>query len=209
MSSILIFETLQRGGIILLVIFLLMSCGWFFIGKKLFLFFKERDNHNELTIELNNAILTKNNEKIKELLATKKNSFRWMIQQLIEAPPQSRKNVSEELLVAIRPSLFSHHGTIAVIAAVTPLLGLLGTVSGMMETFDVIHLFGASNPMLMADGISKALITTQAGLVASFPLVIVLSKIRHKSNDIMTCYKRSLLQLTSNLQQSDNYRGEN
>lgn len=208
MSSILIFETLQRGGTILLVIFLLMSCGWFFIGKRLFLFFKERDNHNELTVELNKAILTKNNEKIKELLATKKNSFRWMIQRLIEAPPQSRKNVGEELLAAVRPSLFSHHGTIAVIAAVTPLLGLLGTVSGMMETFDVIHLFGASNPMLMADGISKALITTQAGLVASFPLVIVLAKIRHKSNDIMTCYKRSLLQLTTNLQQRDNYQGE-
>lgn len=208
MNSLLVFETLQRGGPILLVIFLLMSCGWFFICKKIFLFFKEKDNHDKITEELSEAILKKNNKIINELLSARKNSFRWMMKRLIETPSQSRKDVCDELLAAIRPPLFAHHGTIAVIAAVTPLLGLLGTVNGMMETFDIIHLFGASNPMLMADGISKALITTQAGLVASFPLLIALSKIRHKSNNIMTFYKRALLQVTKNLQQKENQLGD-
>ena len=54
-------------------------------------------------------------------------------------------------------------------AAIAPLLGLLGTVSGMMDTFNVISLFGTGNAKGMADGISIALITTQAGLVIAIP----------------------------------------
>ena len=53
--------------------------------------------------------------------------------------------------------------TLAIFAAVSPLLGLLGTVTGMIETFQVITLFGAGDPRLMSGGISQALITTQLG----------------------------------------------
>jgi biopolymer transport protein ExbB len=62
---------------------------------------------------------------------------------------------------------------VSVLSAITPLLGLLGTVTGMVSTFDVITIYGNSNPVLMADGISEALITTQSGLVLAFPLVLL------------------------------------
>jgi biopolymer transport protein ExbB len=58
-------------------------------------------------------------------------------------------------------------------AAAAPLLGLLGTVTGMVATFDVITLYGNQNPVLMADGISEALITTQSGLLVAFPLTLL------------------------------------
>ena len=58
-------------------------------------------------------------------------------------------------------------GTIQVITAVLPLLGLLGTVTGMIKTFEVLTVFGTGNVRGMAEGISQALITTMAGLIAA------------------------------------------
>lgn len=72
----------------------------------------------------------------------------------------------------VSTSLEHHLKTIAVMAAVAPLLGLLGTVSGMVHTFEIINQFGFGNPALLADGISEALLTTQAGLLIAFPIVI-------------------------------------
>lgn len=62
--------------------------------------------------------------------------------------------------------------TIAVLAGVSPLLGLLGTVTGMIETFQSITLFGTGDPKLMSGGISQALVTTQLGLAVAIPLVV-------------------------------------
>jgi biopolymer transport protein ExbB/TolQ len=62
---------------------------------------------------------------------------------------------------------------VMVMAAAAPLLGLLGTVTGMVSTFEVITLYGNQNPVLMADGISEALISTQSGLLIAFPLTLM------------------------------------
>jgi biopolymer transport protein ExbB len=61
---------------------------------------------------------------------------------------------------------------IGVCASIAPMLGLLGTVTGMVHTFETIQQFGFGNPVLLADGISEALLTTQAGLLVAFPLML-------------------------------------
>ena len=61
---------------------------------------------------------------------------------------------------------------IMVIAAVSPLLGLLGTVTGMITTFDIITEFGTGDPKLLSGGISIALITTEIGLIVAIPALI-------------------------------------
>jgi biopolymer transport protein ExbB len=58
---------------------------------------------------------------------------------------------------------------IAVLAAVAPIMGLLGTVLGMIETFDVISIFGTGNAKALASGVSVALVTTQTGLLIAIP----------------------------------------
>ena len=58
---------------------------------------------------------------------------------------------------------------IGVLAAVAPLMGLLGTVTGMIATFDVLAVFGTGNAKAMAGGISESLITTQTGLIVAIP----------------------------------------
>ncbi len=69
----------------------------------------------------------------------------------------------------LQPILTRHLAAIAVLAAVAPLLGLLGTVIGMVDTFDVIAAFGTGNVKALAGGISVALITTQGGLLVAIP----------------------------------------
>lgn len=62
--------------------------------------------------------------------------------------------------------------TVKVLAAIAPLLGLLGTVTGMISTFQAITLFGTGDPKLMAGGISQALMTTVLGLIVAIPLLL-------------------------------------
>ena len=77
--------------------------------------------------------------------------------------------ILDETVVRIVSTLDTHLAVIRVLAGIAPLLGLLGTVTGMMGTFDVITVFGTGNAKAMAGGISVALVTTQTGLMVSIP----------------------------------------
>jgi biopolymer transport protein ExbB len=77
--------------------------------------------------------------------------------------------ILDESVVKINRSLDDYLGAIGALAAVAPLMGLLGTVIGMIVTFDVIAIFGTGNTNAMAGGISEALITTQTGLLVAIP----------------------------------------
>jgi biopolymer transport protein ExbB len=79
------------------------------------------------------------------------------------------KSIIEHCSMTIARRLDHFLASIAILAAVSPLFGLLGTVMGMITTFDVITLFGTGNAKAMAGGISEALVTTQSGLMVSIP----------------------------------------
>ncbi len=74
---------------------------------------------------------------------------------------------------------------IKVISAVAPLMGLLGTVTGMIKTFQVITLYGAGDPKMMAGGISQALMTTVLGLVVAIPMVLIHTVVSGQSRKII------------------------
>jgi biopolymer transport protein ExbB len=73
------------------------------------------------------------------------------------------------LIMRNRPALRRNIAIIGVLAGIAPLLGLLGTVTGMMTTFEVLGGFGTGNVRAMAGGLSEALLTTQTGLVVAIP----------------------------------------
>jgi len=77
--------------------------------------------------------------------------------------------------------LEQRHEAIAVLAAVAPLLGLLGTVLGMIETFQVISFFGTGNARALAGGISVALVTTQTGLLVAIPGLVFGGRLRDRA----------------------------
>lgn len=91
----------------------------------------------------------------------------------------------DEAILKETPKLESWITTIKVIAALSPLLGLLGTVTGMIGTFQAITLFGTSDPKMMAGGISTALVTTVLGLVSAIPLIFLHSIVSGQSKGLV------------------------
>lgn len=91
----------------------------------------------------------------------------------------------DEAILREIPRLERWQGAIKVIAAVAPLLGLLGTVTGMIATFQAITLFGTGDPKLMAGGISQALVTTVLGLSVAIPLVLLHSAVAGRSKALI------------------------
>lgn len=90
-----------------------------------------------------------------------------------------------------------HVRTIFVLAAMAPLLGLLGTVTGMISTFEAIARFGTANARAMAAGISEALVTTQIGLVVAVPGLFMGHFIRRRTDALQTRLDRLLLRHAS------------
>ena len=75
----------------------------------------------------------------------------------------------DQYALAQKPRIRRFLSTITILAATAPLLGLLGTVTGMVATFDVISAFGTGNAKALSGGISKPLVTTQCGLLVGIP----------------------------------------
>ncbi|WBA80690.1 MotA/TolQ/ExbB proton channel family protein [Endozoicomonas sp. GU-1] len=91
----------------------------------------------------------------------------------------------DEIIMRAAPSIERGVGGIKLIASVAPLLGLLGTVVGMIATFQAITLFGTGDPKLMANGISEALVTTMLGLVVAIPTLFTHSLVNSKSRRLI------------------------
>ena len=91
----------------------------------------------------------------------------------------------DEAILKETPALEARISIIKVIAAIAPMMGLLGTVTGMIATFQSIQLFGTGDPKLMAGGISMALITTVQGLIAALPLMLLHAIVVARSKSIV------------------------
>jgi biopolymer transport protein ExbB len=89
---------------------------------------------------------------------------------MIEAIEDAGRHVAHELE--------RYLNTLGTIAAISPLLGLLGTVTGMIRTFEAITVAGVGNPAAMASGIAEALITTAAGLIIAIPALVAYRYLR-------------------------------
>jgi biopolymer transport protein ExbB len=87
-------------------------------------------------------------------------------------PPDRIEETMEVVLSEQLPPYARYLNLVASLAALMPIFGLLGTVSGMIKIFTVISLHGTGDAQAMAGGIAEALITTQAGLVAAAPIIL-------------------------------------
>lgn len=92
--------------------------------------------------------------------------------------------LSEAILREV-PKITRNLTFIKIISVVAPLLGLLGTVTGMINTFQAITLFGTGDPKLMAGGISQALVTTVLGLVVAIPMTLLFATLNTRSKNIV------------------------
>ena len=99
--------------------------------------------------------------------------------------PETLDLLLDEAITSEVPVLEKGLSMIKLLAAVAPLLGLLGTVTGMIATFQSISLFGTGDPKLMASGISQALVTTMLGLMVAIPLLFLHSLVASRSRKLV------------------------
>ncbi len=147
--------------------------------------------------------------QLQTLFKSKNSSeFAGMQQQLFNLTLQSEKGQVRDdqlfnQLIHDKHKLDNFIGAIAVTAAVAPLLGLLGTVSGMIETFKMMTLFGSGDPEVVSGGIAQALITTELGLVVAIPALVLNALLSRKAKAYYSQLEGFALQL-SQLEQGEN-----
>jgi len=182
-----IITLVQAGGFIMLPLGVILVWGFVLVFERLFAYRRNRKKE-VTTINEALALLEKDGREAARAIASGKQSVLMRILgRCLDSEYRDRdeaeKAVMEQLL-AESPHLDKHLNTLAVLAAAAPLLGLLGTVTGMISMFDAITKFGTGDPRLLAGGISEALITTQAGLAIAIPLLLLHNFIRNRRNAI-------------------------
>lgn len=111
-----------------------------------------------------------------ELVQAQPQPARDLLEQAVTHSEESVELIEEamyESMLITQPKLEEYLNIIAVTAAVAPLLGLLGTVTGIIKTFNLMQVFGAGDPKPLISGISEALITTELGLILAIPALVI------------------------------------
>ena len=166
------FERINQGGFVGYLILVILLLGLAMGGMRFRFLVSERKSIDE---ELESGNLKQGSplHEINEIISDKS-----LDQEKLE-------NKIEAVLSNTEPVYEKNLSTVKLLAAVAPLLGLLGTVIGMIETFQAITLFGTGDPKLMADGISQALVTTMLGLITAVPLLFVHNQLDTRSREIV------------------------
>ena len=192
-----LFERVQQGGIVGYVILFLLAIGLAIVWERI-------------------VYLRMESEKIKKQLGDSSPNENNSLGRVMKVF-QDNKDVDletlelkmDEVILKNTPLIERGVGTIKILAAVAPLLGLLGTVTGMIATFQSITLFGTGDPKLMAGGISQALITTVLGLVCAIPLILLHNVVFTKSRQIIQILEEQCIGLIAERNQPrDNKKAE-
>lgn len=176
-----IYYLIKSGGPVMLPIFLVGALGFYFVFNVINRFGRDywRKDFSTMIHRFNELLNIGDIEATRQFLRTQRGLVAFELRRALEHPEWSEHHIRVSVGVQIRSRLVEMDQGMhlaSVLAATAPLLGLLGTVTGMVSTFDVITLYGNSNPVLLADGISEALITTQSGLLIAFPMVLLLRR---------------------------------
>ena len=166
-------ERVEQGGVVGYIILIVGAFGLLLSIERLF----------TLTI-----IRTKVNRQLKSKEVKSTNPLGRVLKVRDEHPNADTEALELHLTEAILaevPKLGRNMTNIKIISVVAPLMGLLGTVTGMINTFQAITLFGTGDPKLMAGGISTALVTTVLGLVVAIPTTLLYAMLNTRSKNIV------------------------
>ena len=136
----------------------------------------------------------------KEICARGHGAASRVLEATVGALGRQREEVEDviaEALLHETPGIERFSSSVTVFAAVAPLLGLLGTVTGMISTFDIITEFGTGDPKMLSGGISIALITTQLGLIVAIPLLLLGNMTSGLANNILVRLERAALRVVN------------
>ena len=165
---------IDSAGMIGWVIVALGGVGLLFLLLRV-LFLMINSGSDKLRTDTLNNLIEKGVEKTLDYLKAQKGSNARVLKSTVRNIERDREHIEDivsESIMHESTRLDKLSSIILVIATVAPLLGLLGTVTGMIATFDVITEFGTGDPKLLSGGISIALVTTELGLIVAIPLLL-------------------------------------
>jgi len=180
-------EHFLKGGTVMWPILLLFGCAMMVVTLKwLSLLFVSLPRAKRLA-ELLAAVRQKDQERAKALATTMRGMAGRMLKAGVEVLDQPRELVEEamfEKMLDAKTRLNRFIPFVAVAAACAPLLGLLGTVTGIISTFNLMTVFGSGDIKMLSSGISEALITTEYGLYVAIPCVLAHSFLSRKAKSV-------------------------
>lgn len=170
-------QWLKSGGFLVWPILAIGVIALILAAERLLFFLRIRANSDDILHTFTNLVDQDQLDQCRDF-SEKKNSYPTcqILTSCFKQLGQSQEildNALEEALLKQMPRFERFLPTMAMFAAIAPLLGLLGTVTGMISTFQVITVFGTGDPKMMSGGISEALITTQVGLSVAIPIMLL------------------------------------
>ena len=182
-----IWASVQTGGPVMFPLIVVSVWMWHLIALKVLWVFRVRRNRMGMIQAIEYMSHKKSSFSKDKFLDNNKgpkgDALAYFLDNRRFDPESDR--IMWEAAVRRQISPLSHHmSTILILAAVAPLLGLLGTVTGMVDTFRVIGIEGTGNPQALASGIEEALVTTQTGLLIAIPGLLVGHTLRKQIQNI-------------------------
>ena len=169
-----------KMGVIALPLFIMGIWGWYYVVELGMIIFREKKSHSWTLEQFENSLLGQ--EATFRSPASILDTYLKMIIRYRREPTSHIRTEAGHYLDENLGNFRQKLQSIKIFAAAAPLLGLLGTVNGMIVTFDIISNYGNSSPVLISDGISEALLTTQSGLVVALPLLFFHVVLRGMAN---------------------------
>lgn len=199
-------EVFEKGGVLMYPIFISSLVAITIFFERMFYLKGIKTKTKRFVLRLNNLI--------------KKGSINLAISACRKSPTpisqimlaglmkygQSRKEIKEAIEDSANqeiPLLEKHLSTLATIGNITPLLGLLGTVFGMIKAFNVIAVMGVGKPEALAGGISEALLTTAFGLSIAIPTIVIYNYLSNRVDKIIREMEMSCVDLLDLLTRED------
>jgi biopolymer transport protein ExbB len=182
-----IYYTIEAGGFVMLPLFFCGAIGFYFVLSCMSKLGRDVFNSDlRIVVERFGVLLVANDiEGARKFLQQNRGLVSQQLQNAIANPDWTEHRIRttmSEKISALMVELDKGMHLAGVMATTAPLLGLLGTVAGMISTFQVLTTFGNSNPLLLADGISEALIATQSGLLIAIPLMLLQHRIEDRNH---------------------------
>jgi biopolymer transport protein ExbB len=194
-------DTMEDGGIIGYIIFGLGLFGLALLGLRVINLMSASTNVNEITQVVVDTLESGEGSTVSlEKLKGYKGSTARVIKATLRNIKKERAHIEDVIMENIlnESTQIDRFGSfVLVIAAVAPLMGLLGTVVGMIETFEVITEFGTGDPKLLSGGISAALVTTMQGLIVAIPLLLIGNLLSGWAQSIKDSMEQSALHIVN------------
>ncbi|MBU0741295.1 MotA/TolQ/ExbB proton channel family protein, partial [bacterium] len=196
-------EQIRDGGPLVWPILAIALAGLVIVVERFLFLRRVHGNTSDLMSEVHD-LAARGDWRACETLVETHRGKGWPVVNVLRAGLAARgegretlESVMQESILHELPRLERALSVLSILGAVAPLLGLLGTVTGMITTFRVITLFGTGDPRLMSGGISEALVTTELGLAVAIPIMLLHTLLSRRVEHIVGDIEEKAVTLTN------------